>query len=355
MSDLEGWSEEMQSAHLYHVLARIEAGTLRERLFAALAREAVKQAAIWADRARRSGTEVPDAWTPTARVRLVAWRVEQIGPESMQSVLAAMKVRGLSVYSPEPPDVLGRENAAARPGPVGHSAEAEGRRHRAVRRGGNLRAAVFGVNDGLVSNVGLILGVAGANAEPTTILLTGVAGLIAGAFSMAAGEYVSVRSQRELFEYQIDLERQELTTYPEEEASELALIYEARGIPAQQVREAADRIIADPDRALDTLAREELGLDPNSLGSEWSASTSSFVAFAIGASVPVLPFALASVDSALTLSVGLSGLALFSVGAALSLFTGRGALQSGVRMLAIGTIAGTATWSIGSLLGVTLG
>lgn len=172
---------------------------------------------------------------------------------------------------------------------------------------------------------------------------------------MAAGEYVSMRSQREFFEYQIDLERQELETYPEEEAEELALIYEARGIPKDDARRAADRIIADPERALDALAREELGLDPLQLGGAPStAAAASFVAFATGAVIPVAPFAFHS-SAALPLAVGSSGLALFCVGAAISLFTGRGAVMGGLRMLAIGAAAGGATYSVGSILAVSLG
>ncbi len=210
------------------------------------------------------------------------------------------------------------------------------------------------MNDGLVSNTALILGVAGAAADNRIILLSGVAGLLAGAFSMAAGEYVSVRSQRELFEYQIGLEREELAEYPEEEAEELALIYAARGIPKDQAREMARRITADPARALDTLAREELGLDPDDLGSPVGAALSSFGAFALGATLPIIPFALSSGTPALGAAVTLAGLALFGVGAALSLFTGRGAFRGGLRMLAIGTAAGAATFFIGRLLGVSL-
>ncbi len=156
--------------------------------------------------------------------------------------------------------------------------------------GGNLRAAVFGVNDGLISNASLILGVAGANADAATILLTGVAGLVAGAFSMAAGEYVSVRSQREMYEYQIGLERDELAEYPDEEAHELALIYEARGMGSAEALRMATQIIADPERALDTLAREELGLNPEDLGSPWGAALFSFISFALGSAIPLLPF-----------------------------------------------------------------
>jgi VIT1/CCC1 family predicted Fe2+/Mn2+ transporter len=232
--------------------------------------------------------------------------------------------------------------------------EEVGGRHRGVGSGGNLRAAVFGVNDGLVSNTALIMGVAGAAAEPAMVLLTGIAGLLAGAFSMAAGEYISMRSQKEMYEYQIGLERDELDEYPEEEAEELALIYHARGMELPEARKVAAELMADPEHALDTLAREELGLNPDDLGSPWGAAISSFLAFGAGALVPLLPFILDLGPAAVAVSAGLAGAGLFGVGAVLSLFTGRNAFWSGLRMLAIGGGAGAATYLIGGVLGVQL-
>jgi VIT1/CCC1 family predicted Fe2+/Mn2+ transporter len=229
-----------------------------------------------------------------------------------------------------------------------------GRRHRGVQSGGNLRAAVFGINDGLVSNASLIMGIAGATADAKVILLSGMAGLIAGAFSMAAGEYVSVRSQREMYEYQIGLEREELDQYPEEEAQELALIYEARGLPKDEAQRLAKTLIADPEHALMTLAREELGLNPDDLGSPRGAALSSFLSFAVGAAIPLAPFLYGAGAGALSIAIGLTGVSLFAVGATLSLFTGRSAWASGARMLAIGAAAGGVTYCAGKLLGVTL-
>jgi VIT1/CCC1 family predicted Fe2+/Mn2+ transporter len=229
------------------------------------------------------------------------------------------------------------------------------RRHRAASSGGSLRAAVFGMNDGLVSNTSLILGVAGADAAPNAILIAGVAGLLAGAFSMAAGEYVSVLSQRELFEHQIALEKAELEEYPEEEAEELALVYRARGLDDTEAKRLASRVMSDPKSALDALAREELGLDPDDLGSPWGAAASSFAAFAVGALVPLAPFVFLAGSHAVVAAALVAALALFAVGAALALFTNRSALASGVRMLAIGALAGGATWCIGKLFGVAIG
>src|SRR5450432_771071 len=243
---LESWTEEQRSAFLYSVCAEAEAGTPRADLFLRLAVEAQAQAAIWRAQLTASGKPAPPPFEANPRTRLVARMIRLLGPRRMRAVLAAMKVRGMAIYSEREPG--------------GHLAPIAGtieRSHRGLGGVGNLRAAVFGVNDGLVSNASLIFGVAGANSSPSAVLLAGVAGLAAGAFAMAAGEYVSVRSQRELFEYQIGLERDELAEYPEAEAEELALIYSAKGLPPREAKRLARQIVADPEHALDTLAREE--------------------------------------------------------------------------------------------------
>jgi VIT1/CCC1 family predicted Fe2+/Mn2+ transporter len=340
MSELKSWQEEQRSAYLYTLLAQIEGETPPGRLFGQLAREARNQSRIWADAAQKAGAKVPHAYRPDMRTRIVAALTRRFGPRSMRTVLAAMKVRGLSLY------------LSGTPGHPHHDPSAGlERRHRGLAGGGNLRAAVFGVNDGLVSNASLILGVAGAGPEPSVIVLSGVAGLLAGAFSMAAGEYISVRSQREMLEYQIGLEREELKQYPEEEAEELSLIYQARGLQEAEAQHLARSMIADPVRGLDALAREELGLNPEELGSPRGAASFSFMAFAAGALIPLLPFLVARGSAALGLAVALTAVALFSVGATLSLFTGRQAWLGGVRMLCIGAAAGAATYAMGSLLG----
>lgn len=226
-----------------------------------------------------------------------------------------------------------------------------GARHRSSL-GGNLRASVFGMNDGLLSNASLVLGVAGAGATHPFVLMTGAAGLLAGALSMAAGEYVSVRTQREMYEYQIALERDEVAAYPEEEAEELALIYEARGVNIEQARAVSRSLLSRPEQALDVLAREELGLNPDDLGSPWKAATASFLAFACGAAIPLLPFIVRLPASyALAATITLTALALFIVGMVLSLFTGRDAVRGAIRMVLIGGGAGTVTYLVGKLLG----
>ena len=346
MNPLESWREEQRSAYLYRACAEAETGTVRAELFKRLAGEAEAQGAIWRAQLTARGHPAPAPFLPDARTRLVARLVGVLGPRRLRNVLAAMKVRGMAVYGTS----LSKDG--------GHTAPAAGaafeHRHRGLGGGGNLRAAVFGVNDGLVSNASLILGVAGATADPHVILLSGVAGMAAGAFAMAAGEYVSVRSQRELYEYQIALERDELKQYPEAEAQELALIYAAKGLPQKEADRLAQQLVAEPEHALDTLAREELGLNPAELGAPIGAAVSSFLSFAAGAVLPLLPFVFGSGARALPFAIGLTACALFCVGATLSLFTGRSAWVSGLRMLLLGTIAGGVTFALGRLLGVAI-
>jgi VIT1/CCC1 family predicted Fe2+/Mn2+ transporter len=344
MNPLDSWAEEQRSAYLYRACADAENGTVRAELFRRLAGEAEAQAAIWRAQLTARGYPAPGPFVPDTRTRIVANLVQWLGPRRLRNVLAAMKVRGMAVYGGPPP------------GEAAHATPIAGtmleRRHRGLGGSGNLRAAVFGVNDGLVSNASLILGVAGATSDMRMIVLSGVAGMAAGAFAMAAGEYVSVRSQRELYEYQIALERDEIAQYPEAEAQELALIYAAKGVPVKQADRLAKRLVADPENALDTLAREELGLDPGELGSPVGAAVSSCCAFAAGALVPLAPYLLHLGPDALAWTIGLAAAGLFSVGAVLSLFTGKNGLYSGARMLLLGATAGAITFGIGRLLAV---
>jgi len=344
MSALQNWNEEKRSAYLYDIIATHETDPTHQQLFRELAQAANKQALIWENEIKKTGEKIPDTFHPDMRARLVGWLAQHFATKRLRFILSAMKVRGMSIYlgDTHPHNKL----AAAVPD---HE-----NRHKSISSGGNLRAAVFGINDGLISNLSLLLGVTGAAVDHGMIILTGVAGLLAGACSMASGEYVSVRSQREFFEYQIALERSELEEYPEEEALELALIYEARGLPKEDATKLAQIIISNPENALDTLAREELGLNPNELGSPWGAAISSFLSFAIGASIPLLPFLMGKYAWNLPVSIALTSIALFSIGATLSLFTSSNALKSGLRMLFIGVIAGLATYLIGKAIGVGL-
>jgi VIT1/CCC1 family predicted Fe2+/Mn2+ transporter len=227
--------------------------------------------------------------------------------------------------------------------------------HRSGGQSGTFRAAVFGINDGLVSNLSLVMGVVGAGTDSRFVLLAGVAGLLAGAFSMAAGEYVSMRAQRDLFEHQISIERRELAEDPQGELRELELIYRSKGLPDDAAEQLASHMMSDPGVALDTHAREELGLDLNELGSPWGAALSSFVAFIVGAIVPVLPYVLLPGPNAFAMSLVLSGLALLGVGAMVSRFTGQSLWISAVRMLLIGSFAAGITYLVGRVVGVSAG
>ena len=335
---LDRWRAQKTAAYLSRAVAEVERDPAKQALFRAMADAADAQAVILARALERA-----PRYTPSLRTRLIARLTRRIGPQAARPLLAASKVRGLSVYTVP---------TAGHPMPA--SADDVGHRH-GTAASGALRAAVFGVNDGLVSNTALVMGVAGADAAPGFIVLTGVAGLLAGAFSMAAGEYVSMRTQREMFEHQIAQEREELELYPDEEAEELAQIYSARGIDIDVARTFARQLIANPAVALDTHAREELGLNPDQLGAPLSAAFWSFFAFAGGAALPLLPFFAGAGSQAVPVAAGLSGVALFAVGAALSLFSGRSALLGGGRMLMIGGLAGAATYGIGAALGVSVG
>ena len=344
-SGVDSWYHEKESAWLYRRVAAAETDPRKCELFLKLAATAEEQATKWQLAAGRSGGG-ERSFTPSLRARIVARLLSRFDPRSLRPVLAAMKLRGLSIYS-------------APPGVAGHAMPTSlaevGARHRSAL-GGGLRAGVFGVNDGLVSNVSLVLGVAGTGVSSGYVLTAGAAGLLAGALAMAAGEYVSVRSQREMYEYQMALEREELAEYPQEEAEELALIYQARGVELAQARAVSRALLANPRQALDVLAREELGLNPDDLGSPWQAAVTSFVAFAVGAAVPLVPFLARLRGPQATLSAVLITLAaLFTVGLCLSLFTGRRAIRGAVRMVLIGGGACAVSFLVGRALGVAIG
>jgi VIT1/CCC1 family predicted Fe2+/Mn2+ transporter len=359
--------DERDSAALYGALAEREPSPHLAEVYRRLADSEERHAARWAERLRAAGAEVPPA-RPSRRARLLIHLARRFGPELVVPTLAERERTGSHAYADEP-DAKGTPMAAEersharvliriareRPGGVEGSALArfEGR-HRAP--GGNaLRAAVLGANDGLVSNLSLVMGVAGAALSETSILVTGLAGLLAGAGSMAMGEWLSVQSSRELHQRQIAVEEEELAANPEEEQAELALIYQAKGLPPDQAEALAARLVAEPATALDTLAREELGVDPEELGgSAWEAAWTSFILFAVGAVIPVAPFALWSGAAAVAASLVVSGLALFGIGAGITLLTGRSVWASGLRQLGIGLGAALLTFGVGRLIGVTL-
>lgn len=343
MEYFENWYEEKQSAYIYNILTIYEKNPSQQHLYSKLAEMAEEQALIWQEKISSVDGKKTLEFQPNFRTRVVIFLIKTFGPKSLLPVLAAMKIRGISNYS---------HHIHAHP-PIKNIEDLE-HHHKDLKKSGNLRAAVFGVNDGLISNASLIFGMSGGHSSFKVIVLAGIAGMLAGAFSMAAGEYISVRSQREMYEHQINLEKQELELYPEEEAEELALIYEARGLDAADAHKMAHKIIENPAGALLTLAREELGLDPNELGSPIGAAISSFIFFAIGAFIPLLPFLTTKASSSVIFSGVFTGIALLIVGTAISLFTGKSALWGGFRMLLIGSCSASVTFLIGRLLGIVI-
>jgi len=334
----DSWYHEKESAWLYRLVAAAEPEPSRRALFEKLAAAAEDQAGRW----HRLDPRLTTDFSPALRARVVAKLLRRIQPRHLRPILAAMKLRGLSVYSsPHAP-------ASHR---IPTTASEVGGRHTSLG-GNNLRAAVFGASDGLVSNAALVMGVAAAGVAQDGLLITGMAGLLAGALSMAAGEYISVRSQREFYEHQIALERAELAEYPEAEAEELALIYNARGLDMDEARRISKTMLANPEHALEVLAREELGLNPDDLGSPIHAALSSFFSFAVGAALPLLPFfAGLPAHEATYVAAAVTLCALFGIGVILSLFTGHNGLRGGLRLVLIGGGAGLAAWGVGKLLG----
>jgi vacuolar iron transporter family protein len=352
---------EMDGIALYRTMAAAEKDAGRAEIFEKLARNEERHAQRWARLIQSAGGVVP-VYRRSLRVRALGWMARNFGTGRVVPIISSLESRDEAGYmhQPEAAGLPAEERAHSRTlwamsgGSSGPASIVGTERWHVVSRGGSLRAAVFGINDGLVSNFSLVMGFAGAEASPDYVLLAGVAGLMAGSFSMAAGEYVSMRAQRELFEQQIAMEKQELEMSPKEEEEELSLIYRAKGIPEKEAALLARRIVENPKTAIDTLAREELGLDPSELGSPWRAAASSFVAFVLGASVPVLPYVFSDGSFAWVASAVLSCLALFGVGALLSIFTARGPVFSGMRMLGIGLLASVITYTVGWLFGMSV-
>jgi vacuolar iron transporter family protein len=362
---------ERDAIHLYDALATIEKDPRRADAFRTIAGNERRHAEVWAGKLRSLGATVPDASAPGLRIRTILLMARAFGTHAVRDMVLALEGDEEDQYNAQStPEVASiaadeREHAAIwqrlsgdpASGRAPHpstSIVASERWHRAGRSG-TLRAVIFGVSDGLVSNLALVMGIAGASGgEGSFVLLAGIAGLLAGAFSMAAGEYVSMQSQRELFERQIALERAELEAMPEEEEAELATVYRGKGFTPGEAEAIAARMFADPEHALDTLVREELGLDPDELGSAWGAAAGSFVAFGVGALIPVIPYVLAAGSTAFVAAIALSIAALFAVGAGVSLLTGRGLLFSGGRQVLIGSAAAIVTYVVGHAIGVAV-
>ncbi|MBV9385874.1 MAG: VIT1/CCC1 transporter family protein [Chroococcidiopsidaceae cyanobacterium CP_BM_ER_R8_30] len=364
---LENWQDEIESAFLYRALAKAEPQSALAEVYRRLAITEETHAQFWEEKLRQVGRRPPRrriGW----RTRFLALLAKRFGPQFVLPTINAMEQVDSHSYDAQADThhtqlpvqersharLLEAITSSSSTGLEGGTlAQIEGR-HRTA--GGNtLRAAVLGANDGLLSNLSLVMGVAGANINGRSILVTGFAGLLAGACSMALGEWLSVQSSRELYERQIRIEKREVEEVPDEEEEELALIYEAKGLPAAQARTLAARMMSNQTTALDTLTREELGIDPEELGgSAWAAGATSFFLFSLGAIVPVVPFTFLSGAIAVGVSLLLSGLALFLIGAGITLLTGRSVLYSGTRQVLFGLAAAGITFGVGRLLGVSL-
>lgn len=367
IADYKGFLEdELNSIALYSALAEIEQDPRLSELYRRLAATEQKHADTWAEKIRAAGGTVP-VIRPSWRTRTLIFLAKRLGVPTILPSVSSLEDGGSQGYagSKDGNALAATERSHARllrqlsqttKGGLegGLLAQFEGR-HRTA--GGNaLRAAVLGANDGLVSNLSLVMGVAGAELSNSVILVTGLAGLMAGAISMALGEWISVQSSRESYEKQLRTEKLEIEQSPEEEVEELTLIYQARGLDQASARHLASSVMSNRDTALETLARDELGIDPGELGgSAWEAAITSFVLFAAGAILPVIAFVFLSGTFAVILSAVLSAAGLFIIGAAITLFTGRSVLSSGLRQVLFGLAAAAITYGIGRVVGVSLG
>ena len=364
---LRNYRDEVDGVRLYELLAEAEEDPNLKELFQRLAASEVRHRELWERKLREAGAQPPPA-RPSFRVKALGFIARRFGTASVSPIVSRMEMSATSMYDHQPDAIeeglpqdersharifreLGRINRERR-SPV-DIARLEGR-HRGAS-GNAIRAAVLGANDGLVSNLSLVAGVAGADPGRDVVLLAGVAGLLAGSLSMALGEWVSVRSSAEHYEHQLEIERDELAEVPEEEEEELVLIYQAQGLDLDVARATAARVMSDHGSALETLARAELGIVGDEANNPWVAAIASFVMFSLGATLPVLPWFVASGAAATVASVLLSAIGLFVLGAAITLFTSRGALYSGARMLALGLVAAAITYSIGAAIGVGTG
>jgi VIT1/CCC1 family predicted Fe2+/Mn2+ transporter/rubrerythrin len=356
---------EVDSTLQYLAMAEHEPDAGTARVYRNLADIEQKHAEFWETRLRDAGHD-PGPRKPSWRARVLIFSARRWGAKSVLETVASSEYEARNDYVPQKEtaatSMTSEEHSHARvlramlaKGSLGAASFARTEKgHR--RLGGNaLRAAVLGANDGLSSNLSLVMGVAGASVDTHTILLTGIAGLLAGACSMAMGEWVSVTSSRELAERELRTEREELESNPEEEAQELQLIYEAKGLSPDEAAELAKKLLSDDKTALDVLAREELGIDPAELGgSPWVAAGTSMLLFALGALIPVLPFIFLKGNTAIVTSLAAGGLGLGLIGTAIAIFTGRSAVFSAARQLLLGLLAAGVTFGIGHLIGVAM-
>jgi VIT1/CCC1 family predicted Fe2+/Mn2+ transporter len=360
--------DELNGAALYRALADAEPDPDRKDLFLQLAQAEAKHANLWRDKLVAAGID-PPPFTPSFRTRILGRLAKRLGVGFVLPTIAAAEFVDRNKYAGQfdahaisaeerghaaVVQAIAQRSAAGTGVTTGADIARAEPWHRSAS-GNNLRAAVLGANDGLVSNFCLVMGVAGAGTANNVVLLTGVAGLIAGACSMALGEWLSVTNARELAATQLAREAEEIEQTPQAEQHELALIFQAKGVAKDEARRVAAQIMRDKTSALDTLAREELGIDPAELGGNpWSAAGTSFALFAFGALFPILPFVWLQGAAATAISVAASAAALATIGTLTSLFNGRSAQFSAARQVVFGCLAAAVTYGAGSLLGVSL-
>jgi VIT1/CCC1 family predicted Fe2+/Mn2+ transporter len=358
--------EEQQAIRLYERLAEAESNPNLAEVYRKLAAVEERHAAYWAEKLRENGAAIP-AVRPSWRTRIFGWLAVRMGTAFVLPSIAAQEKTAAMDYTgqsdAESVHMPAEERSHARifqrltqtsQGLQGNKLAYFEGRHPAA--GGNsLRAAVLGANDGLVSIFSLVMGVAGAGVPTHTIVATGLSGLLAGALSMAFGEWLSVQSSRELYQHQLAIEEQELAETPQEELEELTLIYQAKGIDSLTARKMAEHLISEPTTALDTLAREELGIDPEELGgSAWEAALTSFGLFAVGAIFPMVPYLIFQEVTAIIASAVFSAAGLFLIGALITLMTGKHPVLSGLRQVLFGLASAGVTFGIGKIIGVSL-
>jgi vacuolar iron transporter family protein len=356
---------EWDAAALYHGLAELSRGRRREVL-TELAGIEEKHAAFWLDRIRKYGGTPPayQDWSPSKRTVALLQKARAYSTDLVLPIVEQDERNAVDGYAVEPdaPEFMlaeeeGHAEALAellRDDDYDDGRLGEESWHRSDKSG-TLRAAIFGINDGLVSNTALVMGFAGAGTPRETVLLAGLAGWLAGAFSMGAGEYISMANQREAYERELEFEREEIELHPEDERRELELIYEAKGVDPETARTVAAQVMRDPEAALDTMAREELGLDPDDLGSPWGAALGSFLSFSLGAVLVVIPYLFTGGTLALGGAVTIAVLALAVVGGVMARITARPMARGILRQLVVGGLAAGATYLLGTIFGVTTG
>jgi VIT1/CCC1 family predicted Fe2+/Mn2+ transporter len=362
---LQNLLDEREGATLYDGLAQHEKDAARAQVFRGMAEDERRHADVWRRKLEKEGMAVPPE-QPSARVRALVWLARRLGSAAVVPMALEAESTNAASYEQQGGEAtaMADEERAHRQVLSGMTAQAPSsaralissreRWHRGGGRAGSIRAAIFGMNDGLLSNLSLMLGVAGAGVGPHAVVVTGFAGLLAGAFSMAAGEYTSVASQRDLLARQVAMEKREIEEAPEEEAAELTLLFKQKGLSTEQASRTAQEILKHPESALDTLVREELGLDPEDLGSPWGAASSSFGMFAVGAIVPVVPFLFLGGQTATVVAASLSGAVLAVVGGLVGFLSCTGVVRSAGRMVGLAALAAGVTYLVGRLFGAAV-